>query len=198
MGNHVHLLIKEGGEEIGRIMRRIGASFVYWYNLKYERNGHLFQDRFKSEVVEDLPYLLNVLRYIHQNPLKAGIVGNVSNYKWSSYSEYVGDSKSKIIEKDFILGLFNTDKTLALTHFKKFHMEESNEGYLDIQETKRITDKQAIEIIKNICKVNHCLDLQKINPDERDTHIKTLKSIGLSTRQIARLTGISRKIILKA
>ncbi len=77
-------------------------------------------------------------------------------------------------------------------------MEESKEGYLDIQETKRITDKQAIEIIKNICKVNHCLDFQKINPDERDTHIKTLKSIGLSTRQIARLTGISRKVILKA
>lgn len=197
MGNHVHLLMKVGDEEIGSIMRRFGASFVYWYNSKYERNGHLFQDRFKSEAVEDLGYLLNVLRYIHQNPLKAGIVGDISNYLWCSYREYIG--KSRIIEKDFIMGLFHTDKNIAMTHFKKFHMQESDENYLDINLKKKATDKQAIEIIKNICNVDHCIDLQKIiNPDIRDTHIKKLKSEGLSSRQLARLTGISRKIILKA
>jgi len=53
MGNHVHLLLKEEQEELGIIMRRIGASYVYWYNWKYQRCGHLFQDRYKSEVVED-------------------------------------------------------------------------------------------------------------------------------------------------
>ena len=58
MGNHVHILIKEGKEELGIAMRRIGASYVYWYNWKYERNGHLFQDRYKSEAVEDDKYLL--------------------------------------------------------------------------------------------------------------------------------------------
>jgi len=78
MGNHVHLLIKEETEELGVIMRRIGASYVYWYNRKYNRCGHLFQDRYKSEVVEDERYLLTVLRYIHQNLLKAGMVKDVA------------------------------------------------------------------------------------------------------------------------
>ena len=73
MDNHIHLLLKEGEEPLAQIMRRIGGSYVYWYNHKYERVGNLFQDRFKSEVVEDDTYFLTVLRYIHQNPAKAGI-----------------------------------------------------------------------------------------------------------------------------
>ncbi len=87
MSNHIHLLMKEGKEELGNAFRRIGASYVYWYNWKYNRRGHLFQDRFKSEAVETDKYLLTVLRYIHQNPVKVDI-GSVETYRWSSYKEY--------------------------------------------------------------------------------------------------------------
>ncbi|HHY25099.1 MAG TPA: transposase, partial [Clostridiaceae bacterium] len=73
MTNHVHLLIKERNEDLGIVFRRIGAKYVYWYNHKYKRRGYLFQDRYKSEAVESDEYLLTVLRYIHQNPVKAGI-----------------------------------------------------------------------------------------------------------------------------
>jgi len=90
MSNHIHLVLKEGEEDLGTVFKRIGASYVYWYNWKYNRSGHLFQDRFKSEPVEDDTYFLTVLRYIHQNPIKAGITGNISNYPWSSYAEYIG------------------------------------------------------------------------------------------------------------
>ena len=69
MGNHVHLLIKEGTESLEQIFKRIGGRFVYWYNVKYQRVGHLFQDRFKSEPVDTDAYLLTVIRYIHQNPV---------------------------------------------------------------------------------------------------------------------------------
>ncbi len=85
MGNHIHLLLKEEKEELGIIMRRIGSSYVYWYNWKYKRCGHLFQDRYKSEAVEDERYLLTVLRYIYQNPLKAGLVKDIGAYKLSSF-----------------------------------------------------------------------------------------------------------------
>ena len=68
MGNHVHLLIKEGREALPHAMKRIGTSYVSWYNWQYNRKGHLFQDRYKSEPVEDDVYFLTVLRYIHQNP----------------------------------------------------------------------------------------------------------------------------------
>ncbi len=66
MGNHVHILLKEGKEDLTLILKRIAGSYVYWYNWKYRRIGHLFQDRFKSEPVDDDGYFLTVLRYIHQ------------------------------------------------------------------------------------------------------------------------------------
>jgi len=72
MGNHAHLLIKEGKEALSHAMKRIGTSYVSWYNWQYNRKGHLFQDRYKSEPVEDDVYFLTVLRYIHQNPSKDG------------------------------------------------------------------------------------------------------------------------------
>jgi len=73
MGNHVHLLLKEGKEILANTMKQIGASYVYWYNWQYNRKGHLFQDRYKNEAVLDDAYFLTVLRCIHQNPLKAGL-----------------------------------------------------------------------------------------------------------------------------
>ena len=68
MGNHVHLLLEEKKEPLSQIFKRLGVRYVYWYNWKYKRTGHLFQDRFKSEPVEDDSYFLAVLRYIFQNP----------------------------------------------------------------------------------------------------------------------------------
>ena len=88
MSNHIHLLIKVEKEDLDKIIKRIGGSYVYWYNWKYKRSGHLFQDRFKSEPVEDDTYFLTVIRYIHQNPVKASICSKPENYKFSSYTEY--------------------------------------------------------------------------------------------------------------
>jgi len=195
MGNHVHLLFKEKDEELGVVMRRIGASYVYWYNWKYNRCGHLFQDRYKSEVVEDEKYFLTVLRYIHQNPLKAGIVKDVAAYKWSSYSEFI--ERNRIIDVDFVLDLFSKDRNKAIDYFKKFHEINSNDNCLDIEENRRLTDEKAIEIIKKICNVPHCTDVQKMEIGRRNRYLKVLREEGLSTRQIARLTGISRNKILK-
>jgi len=73
MDNHVHLLIEEN-EEIGTSVKRITVGYVQWHNNKYGRTGHLFQNRYNSEVVETESYLVTVLRYIHQNPVKANIV----------------------------------------------------------------------------------------------------------------------------
>lgn len=84
MGNHVHLLVKEGSEEISLVMKRISVSYASYYNWKYHTNGQLFQDRFKSENVETQEYLITVTRYIHQNPVKAGIVTSPEKWKWST------------------------------------------------------------------------------------------------------------------
>ncbi len=118
MGNHLHLLIKEGKEILSNTMKRIGASYVYWYNWQYNRKGHLFQDRFKSEAVEDDAYFLTVLRYIHQNPQKAGLTDDIASYKWSSYKEYT--SKKTIVNIDFVLSLFDKEIDKAIEGFKRF------------------------------------------------------------------------------
>mgnify|MGYP002523575238 CR=1 FL=1 len=88
MSNHIHLLIREREDTIGMAIKRIASSYVYYYNHKYSRDGHLFRERFKSEPVNDMAYFVTLLRYIHQNPLKAGIVTNVNDYEFSSWQEY--------------------------------------------------------------------------------------------------------------
>ena len=95
MSNHVHILLKVGKEDLDVIMKRIAGSYVYWYNWKYYRKGHLFQDRFKSEPIDDNEYFFTVLRYIHRNPLKAGITEKIDEYKYCSYNEYIINERNK-------------------------------------------------------------------------------------------------------
>ena len=87
MSNHVHLLYRQGTEEVDQSMKRLEVSYAQYFNKKYGRTGHFFQDRFKSEPCEDFSYFLTLLRYIHQNPIKAGITHFAEEYPWSSWHE---------------------------------------------------------------------------------------------------------------
>lgn len=196
MGNHLHLLLKEVEEPLEQIMRRICGSYVYWYNAKYDRIGNLFQDRFKSEPVEDEKYFLTALRYIHQNPMKAGLASSTWEYKWSSYNEYV--IKRRIVDVDFSLSIFDNDRQKALRNFIDFNNELNDDICLDIENKNRATDEEARTIIKKICKVEAATDLQKFDVSTRNVFLKELKENNLSVRQIERLTGINRGIVQKA
>lgn len=193
MSNHIHLLMKEEKEELGIVFRRIGASYVYWYNLKYSRRGHLFQDRYKSEVVELEEYFLTVLRYIHQNPLKAGIVTEVADYPWSSYKEYIG--KPWICNTEFVLNLFSQDRKKAKALFKEFNLQENKDQCLEFNQTKRFNDFEATDFIKSIAGVKSPQEIQKFEKGKRDEVIKKCKRQGLSIRQLERLTGVSFGVI---
>jgi REP element-mobilizing transposase RayT len=197
MDNHIHLLIKEGKEPIGHTMKRIGVSYVGWYNRKYDRVGHLFQDRFKSEVVETDEYLLTVLRYIHQNPIKAGKEKNVVNYKWSSYAEYIG--QNKIIETGFILDIFAEEREKSISSFKKYMNEQADDNCIEMKVVKRITDEDAKKMIQKYANVKMATELQNMERTRRDEIIRRIKEVdGVSTRQIARVTGMSQTVISKA
>jgi putative transposase len=184
MGNHVHLLIQEEKEGLELIFRRIGASYVYWYNWKYRRSGHLFQDRFKSEPVENDEYLLTVLRYIHRNPLQAGLCQKPEDYKWSSYNDYM--KQHGITDVDFILNILGKDELIRYTN------QANEDALLDVEEhTKRLSDSELSEIISDKFKIQPML----IQNEARDKKAQLLKEIlnleGISTRQLARITGIS-------
>ncbi|WP_313346362.1 transposase [Sedimentibacter sp.] len=198
MDNHLHLLLKEGKEPLETIMRRICGSFVLWYNKKYGRIGYLFQDRFKSEPVEDDTYFLTVLRYIFQNPIKAGIAKNIKDYNWTNYDDYLKSSRRS--EADFVLKFFNiSSREEAIKNFIEYVNKNNDDECMDLSEKNIMTDDEALKIIKEICKIEYPYDIQELKIDKRNIYIKVLKEKhNLSIRQIERLTGINRGVIQKA
>ena len=190
MGNHVHLLIKDIENKLDLILKKIEGSYAYYFNWKYERVGHLFQDRFKSEVIEDDGYYLTVLRYIHQNPVKAGL-GRIEEYKWSSYSEYV--SSSGMTDTGFALNLLGGKEK-----YIDFMNETNKSNCLEITYPNRLTDEKAIVIIRKKYKVKNAQAVQEFPIEKRNQVLHQLKKEGLSVRQISRLTGLNRGVVLKA
>lgn len=89
MSNHVHLMIKTEKEPLTSIMRRLNSKYTKYFNKKYDYVGHLFQGRYFAEIINNREHLLDVSRYIHLNPVKAKIVSNPKDYKWSSYSRFI-------------------------------------------------------------------------------------------------------------
>ena len=101
MSNHVHILLKEENMgDISLIMKRLLTKYARWYNIKYKRSGALIANRYKSQPVEVDEYFLNVVRYIHQNPIKAGMVEQIGDYRWSSYNEYASNVQG-LSDKEF-------------------------------------------------------------------------------------------------
>ena len=191
MGNHIHLLLKEDQETVGETIKRLGLNFVYWYNVKYQRVGHLFQDRFKSEPVETNEYFLTVLRYIHQNPVHAKICKKIDEYKYSSYQEYVNERK-----------FIDTEKTYEIVSDKSFlelHMVDISSKCIDVEETPRLrlTDEQVQKLISKYVKCQDGVEFQKLKEAEKSKCIVKLYNKGASIRQISRLTGTTKKIVEK-
>ena len=190
MGNHIHLLIQENEEPLEKIFKRLGAAFVYWYNAKYERVGHLFQDRFKSETVNGDAHFLIVLRYILRNPVKAGLCTQVEEYPYSSAGAYLCDADD-ITDKELALSL------AAKGELSAFIKEEENDKCLDVEETVRshLTDTAACELIVREFGV---LTPSVGKAKERaalNASIRRLLAAGVSVRQLSRLSGLSKKII---
>lgn len=195
MDNHIHFLIKERDYTISQLVKRISASYVHWYNEKYERCRHLFQERFKSETVESEEYFLTVLRYIFQNPVKAGIVQNVSNYLWSSYQEY--DGKPGLSDIDFALDIFLNIREKAVSLFKVYTNEKNRDECLDYQATRGKSDEEVMVCLNELGIENSC-QLQQMNKRERDDVIRSIKvEENITVRQLARIIGISKSVIAR-
>ena len=106
-------------------MKRINIAYAYYFNKKYHRVGHVFQDRFKSESIEEESYLLSVIRYIHNNPLNAKMMNDPILYPWSSYNLYINESKKGIIDKEEILAIFSSKIPKAIRLFQTFSQKPS-------------------------------------------------------------------------
>ncbi len=197
MGNHAHILIKEQEEAIDQIFKRIGSRYVYWYNRKYKRIGHLFQDRYKSEPVEDNAYFMTVLRYILQNPVQAGLCNKIEKYNWSSYKEYINGKG--ITDIGFVLGILSPKVEDQKEVFIEFINTSNNDRCLEIEEKKnRKTDEEARTLIRKKFKME-AYGIQNLSYEKQINILKYLKNQNdISIRQISRITGLTVHKVFKA
>ena len=188
MGNHVHMLLQTGKEPLEQVMKRIGTRYAVWYNSKYERAGHLFQDRYKSEAVKAEVYFVTVLRYILNNPVKAGICGKATDYMLSSARDYL--TGNGMTDTAFAEEMLGRD---VLSEYLKAPCEDT---CMDDTPTN-MGDRAAAQVL---CKITDTADVEKskrIVSERPDQFIPALRAAGLSIRQISRLTGVSFGIVRK-
>lgn len=193
MDNHVHLLMQEADSSVSTSINKIASGYAQWYNKKYERCGSLFQDRFKSENIENDSYFLTALRYIHQNPVKAGMPGHIHDLEWTSYREYI--TKPVLIDTDLALRMFSENEDRAKEQFAFFSMAENEDECLEDADAYKWTDTAVRKLLAEMG-VKDLKDLAKSDKIKRDKILKEIRKIdGISIRQISRLTGISKGII---
>jgi len=198
MDNHVHIVVKANIFDLAKAIKSINIKYAMNFNQKRDRIGHVFQDRFKSETIKDDKYLMQVIRYIHNNPVKARMVKLPENYNWSSYNDYINEnSKIKSQQKEFILGYFSNN----IEQFAEFHKQKDSLEYLEIKEDiERERFEQGQEIISEYFKNKGLIDAKQVLKNQvylEEIIQKLLKGSRLSHRQIANLIGISNNIVHK-
>ena len=211
MDNHIHILLDANGNDMSIIMQSITVSYVSYFNKTYDRCGHLFQDRFRSEQVLTNEYLLEVSRYIHNNPVKAGIVSNLTQYIWTSFGKYIGKTTkcNEFVETKLVLGLFATSKSQAVSEYTHFVLRDDCESKLlerlnDFSEPALYLEKQIRKMAEAKRMISIVLTENNIEASDLNKHIsirnKLIKEIRgktfLSLWQIGKLFGgISESIV---
>ena len=185
MTNHIHILLN-AQETPGTFVQKIASSYVYYFNQKYGRIGHLFQDRYKCEPVNNVGYLLTVFRYILQNPEKAGI-GSTKHYKWSSWRELCG--RKGLCQMDAVIAAAGGREALL-----EFVLTESDESCLDICLKPEFSEEEALRVAKEILGENPQA-ITNYKGKLRTEAIRKMHEAGLTQKQIVRLSGVGRKLV---
>jgi REP element-mobilizing transposase RayT len=121
MDDHYHLLLETPNANLSRICHLINGSYTIYFNLKTGRSGHLFQGRYKAILVEKDAYGQKLSRFIHLNPLRAGLVRELARYEWSSYPAYIGvTEKPAWLHVNYLLGFFNQETGTAQENYRTF------------------------------------------------------------------------------
>lgn len=188
MSNHIHLVLQTEDEPLDAIFRKINTAYAMWFNEKYDRSGHLQQNRYYSEPIETEDYFINAVRYVHRNPYKAGLeVAPGDSYKWNSIHEYSSD-KNLLIDRDKLQQL------LPGVDFWNAMNEEVYQTFLDYDHaTKRFDDTYAKEIMFQESGCTNVTEFQKLDEKKKEYAFERFYFRGMSIKQIVRLTGASKR-----
>ena len=178
MDNHYHILIQTMDKKLQEIMHQINNKYSKYFNAKYKRVGHVFQGRYKATLVQDERYLIWVLRYIHQNPVQAGICQTVSEYKWSSDIFYRRRIKG-FVNVDIVLNMLDAERNEAVKKYMELMTEKEEKDY----SKEKIIGDEAYQLM--------CLSRKKT--EERKRLDEILIETGISEEDYALVKSGSRK-----
>ena len=185
MDNHFHLLVYDPEFNSPLFMKKLEGTYAVYFNRKYERSGHLFQNRYKSRAIDSEDSLITVFRYILNNPYKAGI-SSAAEYPWNSYHQY--GNPNSFVDTTYLQELLG-----SFTEYAAF-INANEDDDTDI-EFQRHDDDWAIAVIRKTFNISSGTVMRSFDKNSRNAAIRLLKEKGLSIRQIERLTGISKSLI---
>ncbi len=185
MDNHVHLVLRTGTEPLGVVVKRLGVRYAAWFNRRYERVGHLFQDRFKSVAVETDPHLVSLLRYVWNNPVKAGLVEHPDEYRWSSRWRF--GRPSLLVDADELDSLLTSDP-LADDAGPDVPLWE---GPRKRGRRPRYSEEQAAALLEQACGADGPEQFLKLAEGVQREAIRELRARSISFNQLAAVTGLS-------
>ncbi len=218
MDNHYHMVLRTLDAPMQEIMHRINNKYSKYYNRKYKRTGHVFENRYKSIIVKDDKYLLSLLRYIHQNPVRAKMCKELKTYQWSSDSSYRKNKTSDIADIDFILNTFSKTRLQAIKAYIRFmdrdEMEETSEfeevdvigGSLELEcnnDNMLPTRKSLDDILQEATKDKTIFDHIKNGSRKRNlttykqAYIQEALAVNYTMKQIGENISISEAAIFK-
>jgi REP element-mobilizing transposase RayT len=193
MSNHIHLVIDDNGNDISRLIKSVNVSYALYFNKKYKRVGHLFQDRFKSEIITNDRYLLQVSKYIHNNPVKANMVIAPEEYYWSSYNIYLGRMENKyyLVDTTKILGLISDNTGRAAKQYALYvnQKEAKAPQVMDVEDNYTAVDKQDSGIIITVKEAKE--KIEEIASKNRLTYEQLLRNKRLRNETIKEIREVS-------
>src|SRR3972149_11499529 len=133
MSNHIHLLFKSGEHGISAVMRKLLTWYAQYFNRRHNRTGHLFENRYKSILCDEDNYLLALVRYIHLNPLRAGILKTIQEldrYPWSGHNAIIGKTDFSWMDTEHVLAQFGSTRRKALYEYRSFIREGAAQGHV--------------------------------------------------------------------
>ena len=176
MTNHYHLLVQTPDANLSRSIRHLNGVYTQKYNKRHNYAGPLYRGRYKSIVIDSDSYALELVRYIHRNPLEAGIVDDINKYQWSTHKAYLSSAEEwKWLHKDYILKLFSKSKPESIRLYKQFVKQETPETINNIYRRKNLPailgKKTFIDKVKEKffteSKFEEIPETKKLSPDAK-------------------------------
>ena len=192
MDNHIHLLVGKANPNLSKFVQKLATSYAMYFNRKYDRCGHLFQGRFKSEPVETEDYFKTVFRYILQTPEKAHIC-KFFQYKWSSCQFVMNETTDTFINLEYVFAIFQSKNSL-----KKFLHAENTDSCMEYENVPVMSDTLCSKIIKEKLKLDYPSQIKTQTQEKMYKSLRYLKQIGINITQLSRITEIPRHIVAQA